>query len=184
GIGYGETTINKVTNKIKKPEQEQPHIKIKQISKKNQKSIMGLEGMLYHISKCCMPIPGEPIIGVVTRSRGVSVHRIDCSALDDIAKERFMDINWSGAEPNKTYVVNVRIEATDRIGVLQDILVKVADNKINIVFATVKSKLKKFAIIDLGLEVKDIDSLNRLFNSIQVVSDVISVRRLQSINKK
>ena len=145
---------------------------------------MGLEGMLYHISKCCTPIPGEPIIGVVTRSRGVSVHRIDCSALDDIPKERFMEINWSSTEPNKTYVVNIRIEANDRIGVLQDILAKVSDNKTNIVFANVKSKLKKFAIIDLGLEVKDIENLNRVFNSVQAVPDVISVRRLQSISKK
>jgi RelA/SpoT family (p)ppGpp synthetase len=183
-IGYGETTITKVLNKIKKPEVEPHHVKSKPESKKPIKSINGLEGMLFHIAKCCTPIPGEPIIGVVTRSRGVSVHRIDCSLLDDIPKERYMEINWSDAEPTRTYIINVRIEANDRLGVLQDILAKIADNKTNIAFASVKSKLKRFAIIDLGLEITDIEKLNKIFSSVQSVPDVTSVKRIQSISKK
>ena len=80
-IGYGEATIHKVLNKLK-PESEAPKVKLpKTISKKSTKSIIGLEGMLHHISKCCLPVPGERIIGVVTRSRGVSVHREDCKSL-------------------------------------------------------------------------------------------------------
>lgn len=180
-VGYGETTTNKVINKLARPEpEEQFKIRPRTQRGKSKKAIIGLEGMLYHIAKCCSPIPGEPIIGVVTRSRGVSVHRIDCVSLDSIPQERMMKIEWAGADINKTYIVNARIEAHDRLGVLQDVLAKIADNKTNIVFANVKSKLKKFAIIDLGLEITDIDNLQKVFNSIQQLADVISVKRVQS----
>ena len=79
-LGYGETTVNKVLNKLKKPQET----KIPDSSfhtskrKKSEKDIVGLEGLMYSFARCCSPIPGEPIVGVVTRSKGVTVHRIDC----------------------------------------------------------------------------------------------------------
>lgn len=186
-IGYGETTINKVVNRINRPEQNEIHqIKPRVISNKDKKGIMGLEGMLHHIAKCCNPIPGEPIIGVVTRSRGVSVHRVDCSSLDIVNPERLMSINWSDSDPTKKYEIKIKIEAVDRVGVFKDILAKIADNKTNLTSANVKSKQKKFAIIDLGIEISNIENLTNVINSIQCLSDVISVRRQHTsgISKK
>ena len=104
-LGYGETTINKVINKIKKPEKKVDDTsKFHYVSrKKSEKDIVGLEGLMYSIAKCCSPIPGEPIVGVVTRSKGVSVHRVDCKTLETIEPERLLDIHWSGENPNRVY---------------------------------------------------------------------------------
>lgn len=186
GLGYGETTINKIIsiiNKFKKAESEDGSI-IKTSAKKSDKkgdTIIGLEGLLYNISKCCMPIPGEPIIGVITRSRGVSVHRIDCQCLDGVDPERLMKISWANTNPDKKYEVNLRIEANDRIGLLQSIVGKIADNNANITRANTKSNEKKFAVIELGIEISDIDSLNKIITALLGLPDVLSVKRIRSI---
>ncbi len=176
-VGYGETTVNKIVNKLKKPKNEIQKLKPRLVSKKDQKAITGLEGMLYHIAKCCSPVPGEPIVGVVTRSRGVSVHRIDCVSLEMVQEGRFMEINWSGIDVTKTYVVNLRIEVVDKLGIFKDVLAKISDQKTNIISASVKSKDKKFATIELGVEIYNIENLNNVINNIQALPDVISVRR-------
>ncbi len=83
-VGYGETTVHKIVNKLKKPEEpkfEEIHHVSSRVSGASTKDIVGLEGMMYSLAKCCSPIPGEPIVGVVTRSKGVSVHRVDCATL-------------------------------------------------------------------------------------------------------
>ena len=180
-IGYGETSTHKVINKLKKLTKD-TDIVIKSTgkSKAGNRDIIGLEGMLYHMSKCCTPIPGEPIVGAITRSRGVSVHRADCPTLKEIPEERLMKISWSEVHLNKTYVVPIKIETEDKIGVLQQILTKVTDNKINIAFANGSTKYGKRGIIELGLEVKDIDSLTRIMNAIESMPEVISVKRTHS----
>ena len=177
-LGYGETSVHKVLNKLKKLEKEEDIvIKSSAKTKSGSKDIIGLEGMLYHISKCCMPIPGEPIVGAITRSRGVSVHRIDCPTLNEIPPERLMTISWSSMDLKKTYVVPIKIETEDKVGVLQQILAKVTDNKTNIAYANGFSKQNKKGIIELGLEVKDIDDLTKIMNSIQSLPEVLSVKR-------
>jgi len=177
GLGYREISAHKVINKIKKLEKEEDIIAKPTKSKAGTKDIIGLEGMLYHISKCCMPIPGEPIVGAVTRSRGVSVHRIDCPTLNDIPSERLMPISWANVESKKVYVVPIRIETEDKVGVFQQVLGKVTDNKTNIAYASGFSKHNKIGIIELGLEVRDIDALTKIINSIQSLPEVISVKR-------
>ena len=176
-IGYREISTHKVINKLKKLEKEETMSLKPTKSKAGSKDIVGLEGMLYHISKCCTPIPGEPIVGAVTRSRGVSVHRIDCPTLNDIPPERLMEISWSSVDSNKVYVVPIKIETEDKVGVMQLVLAKVTDSKTNIAFASGFSKQNKRGIIELGLEVKDIESLTKIMNSIQSLPEVVSVKR-------
>jgi RelA/SpoT family (p)ppGpp synthetase len=183
-LGYGETTANKVLNKIKKIKTETEEVEIKVgpsfRTKKQGKSIIGLEGLLYHIAKCCTPLPGEPIVGVVTRSRGVTVHRADCDSLDSVPEERLMQIKWSDTISDKKYVVNLKIEATDRVGVLQTIIAKVTDSKTNIVEVAVNAKNKKFGTINMGIEISDIENLSRVITSLLNIPDVISVKRQQT----
>ena len=183
-LGYGETTVNKVLNKIKKIKAEPDDVEIKVgpsfRTKKQGKSIVGLEGLLYHIAKCCTPLPGEPIVGVVTRSRGVTVHRADCDSLDSVAEERLMKIKWSDTISDKKYVVNLKIEATDRVGVLQTIIAKVTDTKTNIVEVAVNAKNKKFGTINMGIEIADIANLSHVITSLLNIPDVISVKRQQT----
>ncbi|MDD3150116.1 MAG: bifunctional (p)ppGpp synthetase/guanosine-3',5'-bis(diphosphate) 3'-pyrophosphohydrolase, partial [Candidatus Gastranaerophilales bacterium] len=179
-LGYGEATLHRVKNKLKteiKTEDEEAQIRQIRPSKRPQKGIIGLEGMLYHIAKCCAPVPGEEIIGVITRSRGVSVHKSDCNSLDVVEPQRLMNIRWATSEGGKKYVTNLRIEAYDRLGALKDILGKVADCNTNLVSASVRKKNKKEAIVDIGVEISDIQNLNRVIKSIQTIPDVIIVRR-------
>ncbi len=183
GLGYGETTLNKVINKLKKAQTKPVEVSFGQerYRRKSNKDIVGLEGLLYSLAKCCSPIPGEPIVGVVTRSKGVSVHRVDCNSLENIPAERFMDIRWAEDKVNRTYSTAIRIEASDKIGLLKDIISAVSDNNTNILFANVKSNNnKKIGIIELGLELDNINTLKKVINTIQSLPEVYSVKRVQT----
>lgn len=181
-LGYGETTLNKIINKLKKPQAKIQDVSFGQESKrkKSAKDIVGLEGLLYSIAKCCSPIPGEPIVGVVTRSKGVSVHRLDCNSLETVPPERLMDINWDGQNTDRTYSTTIRVETQDKMGLLKDIIAAVSDNNTNINFANVKSKDNKIGIVELGIELDNVNTLKKVINSIQALPDVYSVKRVQS----
>ena len=180
-LGYGETTLNKIINKLKKPEKKAPETNFHASNrKKSEKDIVGLEGLMYSFARCCSPIPGEPIVGVVTRSKGVSVHRIDCKTLENVQPERMMDIHWSGDHTTKTYTTTIRVETAEKMGLLKDIITAVSDNNTNITYANVKSKSNKIGIIELGIELNNIDTLKKVINSIQSIPDVYSVKRIQT----
>lgn len=180
-LGYGETTVNKIINKLKKPQQKSPESSFHTSNrKKSEKDIVGLEGLMYSFARCCSPIPGEPIVGVVTRSKGVSVHRIDCKTLENVQPERMMDIHWSGMNVNKTYSTTIRIETGEKMGLLKDIIAAVSDNNININYANVKSKNNKIGIIELGMELDNIETLKKVINCVQAIPDVYSVKRIQT----
>ncbi len=180
-LGYGETTLNKIINRLKKPPVKQDGEGVHQHKprKASEKDIIGLEGLLYSFARCCSPIPGEPIVGVVTRSKGVTVHRLDCKTLENIPVERLMDIQWSGNNINKTYSTTIRIETGERLGMLKDVIGVVSDNNTNINSANVKSK-GKVGIIELGIELDNIDTLRRVMTALQAMPDVLSVKRIQT----
>ncbi len=179
-LGYGETTLAKIVNKLKKPEKKDEITpNLHKPKKSSEKDIIGLEGLLYSFARCCSPIPGEPIVGVVTRSKGVSIHRLDCKTLDDVAPERLLDIHWSGNNINRTYSTTIRIETAEKLGLLKDVIGVVADNNTNITSANVKSK-GKVGIIELGIELDNIDTLRKLMTALQAMPDVFSVKRIQT----
>ena len=186
-IGNGETTISKVTSKIKKSvEEEEPSIFVSNKKKSHYKDeIIGLEGMLYSFAKCCSPVPGEHIVGVVTRGKGVTIHRIDCPSLDTIQEERMMKISWKNNEnPTKTYVTSIRINCVDKPGTLKDILAKAVDSNTNITYVNAKTNYaKKVGIIELGVEVNGIENLTAVINAFQSLPDVHSVKRIQMNSK-
>ena len=180
-LGYGETTVNKILNKLRKPQPKSREGNFHSSNrKKSEKDIVGLEGLLYSFAKCCSPIPGEPIVGVVTRSKGVTVHRIDCKTLENIQPERLMDIHWSGDNTNKTYTTTIRIETGEKLGLLKDIIAAVSDNNTNITYANVKSKNNRIGIIELGMELDNVETLKKVINCIQAIPDVFSVKRIQT----
>ena len=182
-LGYGETTLNKIVNKLQKPKEKTIEDKFHTSArKKSEKDIIGLEGLMYSFARCCSPIPGEPIVGVVTRSKGVTVHRIDCKTLEYIEPERLMDIQWAGTNTNKTYTTTIRIETADKLGMLKDIIAAVSDNNTNIINANVKSR-NNIGIIEIGLELDNIETLKKVINCLQALPDVFSVKRIQTSAK-
>ena len=184
-VGYGETTVQKVLNKLKKKtaEDEKAPFISHQHKKDKTNDIIGLEGLLYNFAKCCSPVPGEPIVGVVTRSKGVSIHRIDCNCLDNIPSERLLNIKWADENLNKTYITSIKLAVNDRLGMLREILNCIADNDTNIISANVKSlNNKKIGVVELSIEVSNIDKLRNVVQALQSMPDVYSVKRIPSQN--
>ena len=149
--------------------------------------IAGVEGLLYHLAGCCHPIPGEPIIGVVTRSsRGISIHRQGCSNVENVQGDRVVPVSWNptteSARP-KTYPIDVQIEAIDRVGVLNDILSRLKDNNINVRSAQVKTYPGFPALINLCIDIRDLDQLERTFCQIKKMSDILNLRRLTQVEE-
>ncbi len=184
-LGYGETTLNKITNRIKKPEDAAAPLINPSKAKKSKNDIVGLEGMLYSFAKCCTPIPGEPIVGVVTRSKGVSIHRIDCTCLDGIPEERIMNISWADEHLNKTYVASIRIDMQDKQGILRDLMIQVTECNTNIAYANIKSlPAKKIGVAEMGIEVDNINRLKDVIAKLQQIPEVISVKRIQGTSSR
>ena len=179
-LGYGETTLSKIINKLKKPEKKTEQIHQTSYRRNLKDDIIGLDGLLYSFARCCSPIPGEPIVGVVTRSKGVSIHRLDCKTLEDVETERFIDVKWADKPSNKLYSTTIRVETQDRHGMLKDIIAAVSDNNTNINYANVKAKQNNIGIIELGLELDNINTLRKIINTLQALPDVISVKRIQT----
>lgn len=187
-LGYGETTIHKVVNVLKKYETPKTNEQLAQEknqtatkkSKNKKDDIKGLEGLLWSLAKCCSPIPGEPIVGVITKSKGVSVHRLDCKCLGNIEPERMIDISWADDYTKGNYTAHIRIECQDRVGIIRDVLMKTGDLGINIIYSNTYLKGRKFGIIDLGLELDNIETLQKVILAIQSINDVYTVRRLQT----
>lgn len=205
-LGYGEITLNLVLNrwreiiKAQQPIAPAPEILPPTSSKAQREAplpssrssespIAGVEGLLYHLAGCCSPIPGESIIGVVTRSsRGISIHRQGCQNVESVECDRLVPVSWNPSHSRRnrpqTYPINIQIETIDRVGVLKDILSRLTDNSINVRNANVKTfNGSQPAVIDLGIEVCDRHQLESLFAQIKKMSDILNIRRLGQIDE-
>ncbi len=205
-LGYGEVTLNAVVNRLREAVRALQPIEVMEEAKtleregealaltarsegtvgRSQAPIAGVEGLLHYLAGCCNPIPGEPIVGVVTRGRGISIHRQGCPNLDATVGDRLIPVSWNPVPaPSRTttYRVNIRVEVLDRVGVMKDILAKLSDQNINICRADVTTSTGKPASISLGIEVRDRLQLERTFNQIRQMSDVLSLRRLGDVSE-
>ena len=140
--------------------------------------IPALDGLLYSVAKCCMPIPGEHVMGVVSKGKGITIHRSDCRNLEQVETDRLMEINWSGKSADKTYPTNLTIEVVDRVGVVKDIFTLIADAGINIQNFKVKERPSETtALLKATINVSGREQLSKLLTSIQNMSDVLSIER-------
>lgn len=202
-LGYGEVTLNLVVNRLreavkaKQPiefEQKEetllpstPSAKVPASRGNKSEPIAGVEGLLHHIAGCCNPIPGEPIIGVVTRLRGISIHRQGCSNVENVPGDRLVPVGWNPTDDNtgcaQTYPVNLQIEVIDRVGVFKDILSRLSDQNINVCKAQVRTQEGKPAIIDLCIDIRDHQQLERSIAQIRKMSDILNIRRISQVEE-
>ena len=140
--------------------------------------VKGIDNCLVKLSKCCNPLPGDNIIGYITKGRGVSVHRTNCPNINELLedKERIIDVYWYD-DIKGAYVVEIEIFATDRRGLLKDILKQIENYKGNIVGVNTRTTKEKIAILNLGIQIENIDELNKLSNAISRVESVYEVKR-------
>jgi GTP pyrophosphokinase len=142
--------------------------------------VRGVGDLLVRFSKCCHPIPGDPIVGFITRGRGVTVHLATCpTVINERAVERLIDVEWETAA-QQTYPIAILIEAYDRTGLLSEISNVVADDRINIVAANVKVHKDHRATIQATLEVASVSQLSRVMAHLEQLKDVYSVQRDRS----
>lgn len=192
-VGFGANTATKVIARMlieyrKDNPEEEVEQKLEELSKeRSQKKVKpsnngivvkGIDNCLVKLSKCCNPLPGDEIIGYITKGRGVSVHRKDCVNVKDLFKEenRIIDVYWEEQEAS-SYNVDIEIDANDRIGLLSDILKTISNSKMNILAVNTKTGKDRIAIIYITLETKNLDELNNVIKAIRKVDSVYEVNR-------
>ena len=178
-IGYGGITTHQIALKLT-VQQEQPREVTEVILPKRPVSaikVLGVGDMLTQLAQCCHPVPGDKIIGYVTRSRGVTIHRQDChNVIGEDEKERLIPVEW--AQTDSLYPVSVKVEAWDRVELARDITAIVAGEKVNISTMNVANHDDHTTSISLTLETRGLAQLSRLLGKIEGVREVISVTRV------
>ena len=178
-IGYGGVTTRQIALKLT-AQQEQPKEVTEVILPKRPVSaikVLGVGDMLTQLAQCCHPVPGDKIIGYVTRSRGVTIHRQDChNVIGEDEKERLIPVEW--AQTDSLYPVSVKVEAWDRVGLARDITAIVAGEKVNISTMNVANHDGHTTSISLTLETRGLAQLSRLLGKIEGVRGVTSVTRV------
>ncbi|MDX1919983.1 MAG: bifunctional (p)ppGpp synthetase/guanosine-3',5'-bis(diphosphate) 3'-pyrophosphohydrolase [Candidatus Caenarcaniphilales bacterium] len=155
--------------------------------KSSVSEIQSLKNLLHSFAKCCQPIPGENIMGVISRGRGVVVHREDCPNVKGFDEKRLIAVSWGSnvgnnisGEPSskQSFATTLEIECIDRIGISRDVLDKIANEKLNILDIRVITRpTRQTALVRVSVEVQDINVLNKLIQSIMKLSDVLGIKR-------
>ena len=143
-------------------------------------TVKGLDGVLVRLAHCCNPVPGDAILGFVTRGRGVSVHRTDCPNAQSLAAslERIIPVSWTEAGSENTYNVEIFIEAADRLRLYDDVTSTLASSGVNMTSANMQ--VHKDGIVEMRytFEVSEIEHINRILRDLRGVDGVIDARRL------
>jgi GTP pyrophosphokinase len=139
--------------------------------------VKGVGDLLVRFAKCCHPIPGDPISGFITRGKGVTVHLTTCpTVVNEREVSRLIEVEWEAA-PTQTYPIAIRVEAYDRTGLLSDITQVVAENKVNILAASVHVSPDHTATVVATLQVASVAQLAKVMGRIEQLKDVLSVQR-------
>jgi GTP pyrophosphokinase len=143
--------------------------------------VRGAPDILVKLAKCCTPVPGDPIVGFVTRGNGVSVHRGDCPNVKgfDGELERMIEVEWS-AIGKSVFRVHIQVEALDRSGLLSDITRVLSEHHVNILSATVNTDSQRLATSRYVFEMSDASHLDRLLQAVRRIEAVYDVYRVNS----
>jgi len=184
-IGYGKISAQQVANRLQPESQLKEGLKEKIIGKiglgagGKGVSVRGVGDVLIHFSKCCNPLPGDPIIGFVTRGRGLSIHAVHCPNIDqlDYDKDRLVEVRWETEQPER-YPVQVAVLAVDRPGMLAAVSAAISAAQTNIRHADISTSEAKKAELNFVIDVKNTSHLDRVLKNIQKVDGVVHAKRV------
>ncbi len=143
--------------------------------------VKGVDNLLIRLSKCCNPVPGDDIVGFITKGRGVTIHREDCPNVNtEEAKTRLLPVEWEADEKRKNYNVDIEITGYDRRGLLNEVLQSVTETRTNINAVSGRSDKNKLAVIDMSIAIHNVDHLHQVVERIKRLSDIYSVRRVMN----
>lgn len=186
-LGRNEVTVSQVVGAIdhlSTPEKEPTNtdqVKSKQPRRTDAISVRGVGNLLTNIATCCQPVPHDSIVGFITRSKGVSIHRASCINmlnLPDEERQRLIDVDW-GTESNDRYPVDILIVAFDRVGLLRDVSTVMANNSADVIAVnTLSNQDDQTAEMKISVLVSNMQELNTLLENIRQLKNVSTVERL------
>ncbi|MCP1145405.1 RelA/SpoT family protein [Lysinibacillus endophyticus] len=194
-VGVGGITPLQIVNRLaekkrKEREQEEALEKIvkemQNASAKKRRTesgviVKGIDNLLIRLSRCCTPVPGDEIVGFITKGRGVSVHRADCPNIQEGDQaDRLIEVEWEHSESpsRKEYPVDIEVSAFDRPGILNDVMHAVTEAKTNILAVTGRADHDKIATIHLTISISNITGLHKVVERIKQLPDIYSVQRV------
>lgn len=184
-IGYGKISAHQAVNRLapektaKAEEVELPKVVKTPGDKKGSViTIKGIDNVLYHVAKCCFPVPGDRIVGFITKGKGVTIHRKECSNLERLAvdTERLIDVEWS-RDSDITSPTRLYIESIDKPGMLANLSALISSADVNISSLKANSTHDKRALFELTLEIKNRNQLINLVSKISQMDGILNVRR-------
>ncbi|AST58895.1 (P)ppGpp synthetase, RelA/SpoT family [Thermoanaerobacterium thermosaccharolyticum] len=191
-IGFGGLALNQIIPRIKEElkqiesEDKKQNTPIAEIKKKPKIGGMGVivkgeDNVMVRFSKCCSPVPGDEIVGYVTKGRGVSIHRKDCPNIKDYVydKNRIVEVEWDQGK-NIAYQADIQIMANDRYGLLTDVTSILADIKISVRAVNARTTKDNVAIINLTLEITSREQLEKIMNKLKALDGVTDVYRISA----
>lgn len=194
-VGFGGASTQQVLNRLvdeykKHNKTEAPPIaenkaeevpqKPKPSSSSNGVIVKGESGMLVRFARCCNPLPGDKIVGYITRGRGVSVHRADCVSLKDssVETERLIEVEWEDQPKESSYEAEIRVIAYNRTGLLAELSVLFASQEIPVNAISAHAAKNQTYIFNVSLVIHSTQQLSKLIRDIQKIPDVIEVNRV------
>jgi GTP pyrophosphokinase len=180
-VGYGKLSPSQIVNKLVPEKIESTEISrpVKTLSdKKSVVNIKGVDNVLYHVAKCCLPVPGDKIIGFITKGKGVTIHRKECANLErlSINNERLIEVEWI-KDDNLTTPTKLYVESIDKPGILANLSALITSANINISSLKANSTYDKRALFEFTIEIKNRNQLLNLLNKISQMDGIVNVRR-------
>ncbi len=194
-VGYNGISATQVANRLtEKWRRKRDEEVVKEIEKETRQEersprrheagvkVKGADNLLIRLSRCCNPVPGDDIVGFITRGRGVSVHRQDCpNVRAEEYKKRLIDVEWeSSRSSEKEYNVDIEVLGYDRRGLLNEVLQTVSGTKTNITAVTGRTDRNKVASIMMSMSIRNINHLHRVVKKIKQIPDIYAVRRIMN----
>jgi len=145
-------------------------------------TVKGVSDVLVRFAKCCNPVPGDAIIGYITKGRGVSVHRTDCSNMNNLIKEdssRIIEVNWGKAK-NESYIAELEIRGDDRQGLLADVVEVITAMNISMDSINAKTSKNNCAFVNVKMKIQDVEHLAILMKKIKKLKGITDVYRTNS----
>mgnify|MGYP006278212541 FL=1 len=183
-IGYNNISVKQVINKLDIEEEEEVSLEDLQTAPSTKSSdkgvkVKGVDNLKVRTAKCCNPVPGDKIVGYITRGRGISIHRKGCPNLKSLMEneeERIIDVEWD-QQRSESYVVDLNIEAVDKSALLNDITRLIKNEQIKLLSVNARADKYGKAYINLSLELSSIEHMKDIMNKIKEISGVLSVQR-------
>ena len=189
-VGYGKVTANQIIGKILPPERLEQHgeeeegrlkrliQKVTRGGSKDALLIKGVDNIVVRYAGCCNPLPGDKVVGFITRGRGVTIHTSDCKNIMDDDPNRRVDVEWDSAK-EYIYPVRIRIYSEDKKGMLADISNSITSNEANITNARVETTDEKKAIGTFEVEIRDLNHLKKVIKGLEKIKGVHRVERMR-----